>query len=96
MASSRASRPGFRDEGRPLVACRYGGALGAPALLGGHYKGLLLQLKGDCGAGRILSAHSERVRALPFEAGAVDIDDESDWKSYLAARGGSDGTAGKP
>lgn len=78
----------FRKEGRELVACGYRGAVGAPALFAGRYRERLLQLEGDRGARRVLSAHAEHVRVVAFEPGAVDIDEESTWKAYVAGGSG--------
>jgi molybdenum cofactor cytidylyltransferase len=76
----------FREEGRDLVACGYRGVVGAPALFAGRHRELLLQLEGDRGARDVLRADAERVRVVAFEAGAVDIDDEEAWNSYVAGR----------
>jgi len=76
----------LREEGRELVACRYLGLLGAPALFAGPWRELLLELRGDRGARGLLRAHAERVRAVPFEPAALDVDDEAGWRAYRDAR----------
>lgn len=75
----------LHEEGRELVACRYRGILGAPALFAGSHRTRLLRLQGDRGARSVLRARAGRVRAVSFEPGAVDVDDEADWRSYLRA-----------
>jgi molybdenum cofactor cytidylyltransferase len=74
----------FREEHRPLVACGYRGIAGAPALFAGRHRARLLELEGDCGARPLLRACAGRVRLVPFEPAAVDIDDPASWEAYRA------------
>ncbi len=69
--------------GAELVASRFGGVLGAPAVFDRSRWNELAQLEGDQGAGRLL--RTEDVFAVDWAAGAVDVDTEDD-VGALAAR----------
>jgi CTP:molybdopterin cytidylyltransferase MocA len=64
-----------RAPGRP-AACAYGGTLGIPAVLPRRLFSELLSLTGDRGAKAILLR--EPTTALPFPAGAFDLDTPGD------------------
>lgn len=69
-------------EGHARVACAYAGVLGVPALFADPADLAALRgLSGDCGA-RALLRGSAPVHAIPAEAAAHDIDDESDWQHW--------------
>lgn len=70
--------------GAPLVASRFSGVLGAPAVFDRSRWSALAQLEGDQGAGRLL--RTEDVVAIDWAGGAVDVDTEEDVVG-LAARG---------
>jgi CTP:molybdopterin cytidylyltransferase MocA len=74
----------FRGEGREIVGCLYRGIAGAPALFAGRHRARLLELEGDCGARHVLRAGAGRVRLVPFEAAAFDIDDEESCRSHAS------------
>lgn len=65
----------------PIAACRYGDALGVPAVFSKEMFPELLLLQGDTGAGRLIRQYADRVAVLPFESGAVDVDTEEDYLS---------------
>ena len=76
--------------GRELAACHYGGELGVPALFAPRFARELLALDGDRGAKPLLARERARVAAIPFEAGALDVDTPEDWERVsrlLDARG---------
>ncbi len=70
--------------GAPLVASRFSGVLGAPAVFDRSRWSALAQLEGDQGAGRLL--RTADVVAVDWAGGAVDVDTEEDVVG-LAARG---------
>jgi xanthine dehydrogenase accessory factor len=70
--------------GAPLVASRFSGVLGAPAVFDRSRWSELAQLEGDQGAGRLL--RTADVVAVDWAGGAVDVDTEADVVG-LAARG---------
>jgi CTP:molybdopterin cytidylyltransferase MocA len=65
------------DEKRRIVASTYDGTIGVPAVFAREFAGELMQLTGDAGAGSWLRNRGD-VTTVPLEAGAVDIDTESD------------------
>lgn len=68
------------QSGLPIAACRYGDTLGVPAVFSKKMFPELLRLQGDNGAGRLIRQHAGEVAALPFHAGAVDVDTEEDYR----------------
>ena len=68
------------QSGLSIAACRYGDTLGVPAVFSKKMFPELLLLQGDNGAGRLIRQHAVEVAALPFHAGAVDVDTEEDYR----------------
>jgi CTP:molybdopterin cytidylyltransferase MocA len=66
-----------RSAGTRIVASRYEGGLGVPALFSREMFGALLALRGDMGARKLIQAE-EGVLAVDWPAGAVDIDTPED------------------
>jgi molybdenum cofactor cytidylyltransferase len=64
--------------GARTVACAYAGGHGVPALFPRALFPELAALHGDAGAKSILEARAEEVIAVPFPAGARDVDTEED------------------
>jgi molybdenum cofactor cytidylyltransferase len=60
--------------GKAIVACSYAQTNGIPVLFEKHFFGLLLQLKGDTGAKRILKDNQDSVFNIHFPEGSIDID----------------------
>lgn len=60
--------------GAPIVATGYAGAVGVPAFFASELRDELLALRGDAGAKRIIEAHRDLVKVVPFEAAAIDVD----------------------
>ncbi|HEY2713329.1 MAG TPA: nucleotidyltransferase family protein [Chthoniobacterales bacterium] len=65
---------GHNQTGLPIVASAYAGTLGIPALFARQFHPALASLTGDRGAKSIIVRHRDQVAAVPFAAGAVDID----------------------
>ncbi len=79
-----------RSSGKPIVACRYGDVVGAPALFLRARFPELLALQGDAGARAVLARAPDDVASVDFPEGAFDVDtpeDEARWR----ARCGDDG-----
>jgi molybdenum cofactor cytidylyltransferase len=68
----------YKSSHKPIVATAYGEQTGVPALFDQSYFPMLLALKGDTGARKIISQHQHDVRTVQFEAAAVDIDTAED------------------
>jgi CTP:molybdopterin cytidylyltransferase MocA len=69
-----------------IVAARYGGALGVPAIFPRALFGELLELRGDRGAQALLRRHESRLVALQMPAAAVDVDTPEDLKRLIGER----------
>ncbi len=67
-----------------LAASDYGDAIGPPAYFGRDLLGELASLTGDRGAKRVLQAHRDRLRLVPFPGGALDVDREADYERLLS------------
>lgn len=66
----------------PLVACRYAGTLGIPALYSRALFPDLLALSGDAGAKRIIEKRHREAHLIDFPGGAVDIDTPEGWAGF--------------
>ena len=66
------------ETGRSIVASRYGGSYGVPALFGKVHFAELATLKGDAGAKRVIQKHLPKVHLVPFPEGEIDIDTPDD------------------
>jgi molybdenum cofactor cytidylyltransferase len=66
------------DSGRTMVAARYAGRLGAPALFLREHFGSLAALTGETGARDLLKAQPGRVTAVDLPELAVDLDTPQD------------------
>ena len=64
--------------GRSIVAARYGGRNGAPALFAREHFGVLGALTGEEGARALLNDDPTRVEALDLPALALDLDTAAD------------------
>ncbi len=71
-------RSALASSGLAAAACRYGGAVGAPALFRRTLFGELSALEGDEGARRVLVRDPGRVALVDFPPGAVDVDTPED------------------
>jgi molybdenum cofactor cytidylyltransferase len=68
-----------------LVASRYSGRLGVPAIFSSSELPMLMECSGDTGARAILEARRESIVSIDFPDGAVDVDTPEDlqhlWQS---------------
>jgi molybdenum cofactor cytidylyltransferase len=67
-----------RETGRSIVASRYGGSYGVPALFGKAHFAELATLKGAVGAKQVIQKHLPKVHLVPFPEGEIDIDTPDD------------------
>ena len=77
-AHLRALVAAWHDTGSGIVASSYAGTRGVPALFAGTHFAELQQLRGDRGAGALLTRHAESVHVIPLAGGDVDIDTPAD------------------
>lgn len=68
-----------RTTGRSIVAARYAGRQGAPALFLREHFPTLVHLTGEEGARALLNDHAERVAAVDLPALAIDFDTPEDF-----------------
>jgi molybdenum cofactor cytidylyltransferase len=66
------------ETGRSIVASRYGGSYGVPALFGKAHFAELATLEGATGAKQVIQKHLPKVHLLPFPQGEIDIDTPDD------------------
>lgn len=66
---------------KPIVACLYNNILGTPVLFKKEYFDVVLSLKDNEGARKILQAHPESVEAVPFPLGVIDVDTMQDYNA---------------
>lgn len=69
----------YGASGKPIVACRYGEAIGTPALFHRSLFDEIMRLKGDAGARKIIQQHPDEVGTVIFEKGKIDIDTPEDY-----------------
>jgi molybdenum cofactor cytidylyltransferase len=69
---------GHRRGEQRIIAASYAGVYGVPALFDATLVPELLALDGQEGARRVIENHRETILAVPFDAGAVDIDSPED------------------
>jgi len=66
-----------------IVACTYADTIGTPALFTQNYFDVLMRLKGDEGAKKLLKRYSEDVATVDFPNGYIDIDTKEDYEKLL-------------
>ena len=70
-----------KETGKPIVACKYEGTKGTPALFHRSLFHELAALKGDSGAKVILTKYENESAYISFKAGGIDIDTVEDYKN---------------
>lgn len=68
------------ETGMPIVACSYENNIGTPALFHKNIFPALMDLKGDKGARKLISANLEKVATVFFPEGITDIDTAGDYE----------------
>ena len=68
------------ETGIPIVGSRYADKTGTPALFDKSFFPLLLGLKGDSGAGKLISQYPKKTATIPFPEGITDIDTAEDYE----------------
>jgi molybdenum cofactor cytidylyltransferase len=70
----------YHSSGKRIVACEYGGTLGAPALFDRSLIADLARLTGDRGAKQVIATHAAELCRISFPEGLVDIDTMNDYQ----------------
>lgn len=73
-----------RASGSRLVASRYGGGFGVPALFCKELFAELARLEGSAGAKRVIQSHAEEAHFVAFPGGEVDVDTPEDFSRLLS------------
>jgi molybdenum cofactor cytidylyltransferase len=68
-----------RERSSPIVACRYGGTAGVPALFGRSSFAALQSLPDDRGAKGLIAAAGSGIGLVDFPGGSADIDTPADY-----------------
>ena len=71
-----------RELGKGMVACRYAGTNGVPALFSRRYFDALLRLEGERGAKVLFQDAPEDLACTAFEDGWADIDTMEDYARF--------------
>lgn len=70
----------YNEAKKPIVASRYAGTLGIPALFARSYFDELFLLDDDAGAKQVILHHGNEVAEFEFPDGAIDIDTPEDYE----------------
>lgn len=70
--------------GATLAATQYETRHGVPAIFDAMWFPELLALQGAEGARQLLAKYADRVIAIPFPPGAIDVDDPADYAALLS------------
>jgi molybdenum cofactor cytidylyltransferase len=70
--------------GKGIVASAYSETLGTPVLFDQKYFDIILELKGQEGAKKIINRFLEDTAAVSFEKGNIDIDTEDDYNRLIS------------
>ena len=71
------------DSSQPIIASRYNNNMGTPALFDKTIFALLLSLKGDSGAKKIMKSNPDWVETVDFPFGEIDIDTSLDYELLM-------------
>lgn len=66
--------------GKAIVACSYGDTVGVPAVFSRELFTLLLSLKGQEGARKLITSNLKNLETLAFPNGIIDIDTYADYQ----------------
>ena len=71
------------DSSKPIISSRYNNNIGTPALFDKTIFALLLSLKGDSGAKKIMKSNPDWVETVNFPFGEIDIDTSLDYELLM-------------
>ena len=77
---------GFRSTQKPIVASRYQGTLGVPALFSRELFAELLALEGDTGAKPVILKHVNDAATIDAHEAFMDIDQPEDYEKLLTQK----------
>jgi len=71
------------ESAKHIVASAYADTIGTPALFTQKYFDVLMNLKGDEGAKKLLKRYSDDLASVDFADGYIDIDTKEDYENLL-------------
>jgi molybdenum cofactor cytidylyltransferase len=71
------------DSGKQIITCAYADTIGTPVLFTKNYFDLLLSLRGEEGAKKIIKANKNDMAVIDFPEGYLDIDTREDLENFL-------------
>lgn len=74
----------WRQNPVSIIASRYNGTHGVPAIFPRPFFAELLELKGDRGAKQVINAHPERLETVPVPEAGIDIDTPENLHTLLS------------
>jgi molybdenum cofactor cytidylyltransferase len=72
-----------RATGKAIVASRYGGSFGVPALFSRTLFAELTRLEGMAGAKEVIKRYASEAHFLPFQEGTMDVDTPDDFSRLI-------------
>ena len=81
---NKASEEHNGNQKLEIVACKYDGQIGIPALFKRPLFNDLLELKGDQGAKKIIIENKDRTTLIDFPAGKVDLDTIEEYRKFVS------------
>ncbi len=81
-ASLHRLKLAYAEKPTGIIASRYAGVVGVPALFSREFFPALQRLDGDVGARTVLRAFATEVVAVEMPEAAIDIDEEVDWDAF--------------
>lgn len=74
----------YRVTRKPVIASKYGGSFGVPALFDRSLFAELARLEGGAGAKQVIQRYASEACFLPFQRGEVDVDTRDDFSRLIA------------
>jgi molybdenum cofactor cytidylyltransferase len=74
------------NDGKTIIASKYAGKVGIPALFKKAHFEEILELNGQEGARGIIEKHKNKVLEVTFENGKTDLDTKEDYYDFLQSK----------
>lgn len=74
----------YKGSGSLIIASRYAGSPGVPALFDRNLFSTLMALPDEQGAKKVILDNSDKVEYVDFPDGAIDLDTPNEWSTFLA------------
>jgi molybdenum cofactor cytidylyltransferase len=77
---------GIENPDRDIIASKYSGTFGVPALFRRNILDQLLDLKGDSGAKKVIESNKKKTLFVDFEKGSIDLDTQNDYFNFIQSK----------